>query len=296
MQLPVIPPHVSTADNTVLSWHERCPKLYEYAALRGLRRKSAETGAGESPPLQFGSILHAGLETWYRTHNANMALATVRDYKNFHEYPEEYRTRGRALVTIAEYIDWWGQNTLWWGDEVIFTETPFILEDSMGFRYGGRIDLIVDYHGKPWVVDHKSTSRGGNDWWNQFKISPQMIGYVWAASLLHGEPVAGVIINRLVVNKTKKPAHEQFERRAFYIYPEQVEEWRRAKIEQYHDIGRQLTNGYFPMRTRNCVEKFGTCEYHAICTTRHEEDREKQLTALYEEAPWDWMANNEGDE
>lgn len=284
MKLPVIPAEVATADNTTLSWHDRCPRLYEYSAIRGLRSRGSASAA-----LQFGSILHEGLEAWYRTHDLEQALIAIRDYERFEEIPGEYRTRGRALVTIAEYIEWWGDNSLWWGDNVIFTETPFTLEDDDGFRYGGKIDLIVEYHGKPWLVDHKSTSRGGSSWWSQFKIAPQLMGYVWAGSLLHGEPLAGVIINRLLIHKNKKPPHEQFDRKAFYISPSQVEEWRRGKIEQYHIIKQQKENGFFPMRSRNCMEKYGLCQFHEVCTTKNVEARERILESQFEVDPWDWM-------
>lgn len=283
MQLPVIPSNVPTADNTVLSWHDRCPQLYEYAALRGL------TSPGTSAALQFGSILHAGLEAWYRTHDARAALEAVRDYQDFEEIPGEYRTRGRALSTIAEHIEWWGENTDWWGDEVLFTESPFTLEDSDGFRYGGRIDLIVMYHGKPWIVDHKSTSRGGNSYWTQFELNPQLAGYVWAGSLLHGEPIAGVIVNRMVVHANKKPASEMFERRAFLYSQQKIDDWRRSKIAQYHEMQKHLESGYYPRRTRNCVEKFGTCQFHDICTTDKLEDREMLIERNYIVKPWDWM-------
>lgn len=281
-QLPVIPPDVPTGDNTVLGWHDRCARLYEYSALRGL------VAPGTSAALQFGSLIHAGLEAWYRTRDPNKALAAIRDFEDFEEIPDEFRTRGRALVTIAEYIDWWGENELWWGKDVLFTETPFTIRDATGFRYGGRIDLIVMYHGKPWVVDHKTTSRGGSSWWNQFEISPQMAGYVWAGAQLHGEPIAGVIINRLLIHKNKKPASEQFQRKAFYFEEYKLEEWKQAKIEQYHLIKQQQDAGHFPMRTRACVEKYGTCQFHQICTTKPEL-RERLIESHYVVKPWDWM-------
>ena len=116
-----------------------------------------------------------------------------------------------------------------------------------------------------------------------------MMGYVWAAGLLHGEPIAGVIINRLLLHKNKKSPAEQFERRAFNLYPEQIEEWRKGRILDYHDIARHQAADFWPMRTRNCSEKFGLCQFHKICTTNSVIDREKQLEAEFIEEPWDWM-------
>lgn len=279
----MIPEHVPTGDNTSLSWHDRCPRLYHYTVRRGLRSK------GTKSALQFGSLLHEGLEAWYRTRSLEAALQAVKDYQDFEEFPGEYRTRGRAMVTISEYIEWWGMNTSWWGEDVLFTETPFTLEGPDGFRYGGKIDLIVLYHGRPWIVDHKSTSRGGAGWWTEYKNSPQMAGYVWAGSLLHGEPIAGVIINRLLIHKNKKQPSEQFARQAFLYPPEKVEEWKASKIQQYQEIGVHIDQDYFPPRMRNCVEKYGPCQFFDVCTTAKEEDREKLLARNFVNDPWDWM-------
>jgi len=77
-------------------------------------------------------------------------------------------------------------------------------------RYGGRMDQVVDWRGKLWIRDFKTTSRMGNTYPQQFSPNNQMSGYVWAGEKLSGRPVKGVIIETVYNTKTQGPEIKQF--------------------------------------------------------------------------------------
>lgn len=234
--------------------------------------------------------MHAGLAKWYETRDPKAALDAIANYHDWRD-PEDddFRTQGRALTTMAEYIAYYGNEENWFGNDVLLTETPFELRDEQGFRYGGRIDLIVKWHGEPWVLDHKTTSRyGGEQYYDQYRNSPQMTGYAWGGSALHGQPVKGVIVNVIVIHKIPKPAEQMFHRRPLLYDPRKVDEWRSMRVEAYNEIAEATARDYYRPRWDNCVNKYGKCQFFDICTLPAE-SRERALEQDFIQEEWNWM-------
>jgi len=278
---PVIPLSMRTHDNTMMSAWARCPRWYEIRHNRGLTTKGQPSAA-----LAYGSLVHEGLAMWYKTKNKEATAQTMIDA----EYPEleieEFRTRERAIRKVFEYIGYYEEHDMI--NDVILNETPFELVSDDGFRWGGRMDLLVRYKGSPWVVDHKTTARFQKGFFEQFKNSNQMAGYVWAATQMHGEPVKGVIINCIVTHKIPKPIEGQVHRQPI-LFPEyKVEEWKRTMINRYQEIHRAHLSEYFPPCWDNCVNKYGKCSAFDICSVP-EKNREDMLALNFEEDHWDWM-------
>jgi hypothetical protein len=276
--LPVIPTSIRTHDNTMFSDHARCPRLYYWRHIRGIIPDRT------APALQFGGVLHDGLELFYKGVAPAEVLDRMKEKEDFIEPVDDHRTMGRALVTIAEYMTHYGDDPSF---KVLFTEMPFEIEDDDGFRYGGIIDLTVQWQNGVWVEDHKSTSRGGPTYWDQFTLNPQPIGYVWAARLLHGRKIMGFLINQLLVHKNKKPVIQQFARRSYIVSDWQLEEWKRMTIYRYHEIARNIEEDYFPPRWDHCFNKYGQCAYFALCRTP-ESAREAVIEHEYKENRWHW--------
>lgn len=277
-KLPVIPSNVPTADNTLFSDFEKCPRKYHW------RHNLGWTPNSFSPALNFGGLMHGGLAIWYEHEDAERAL----DYMASADYvdvPGEFRTRGRAMTVMAEYVTHY-QVEPW--DKIILTETPFTIETPEGFRYGGKIDLVVVWRGGVWVVDHKTTTRGGPTYWNQFPNSPQMVGYVWAANQLTGHDIRGVIINRILVHKNPKPPEIMFVRRPFFYNSDKINEWYEMRVAAYHEMARCFENDHWRPRWDSCITKYGKCQYYDVCTVSDPEDRQEHLEAGYVVDFWDW--------
>lgn len=65
--------------------------------------------------------------------------------------------------------------------------------------FTGRIDAVLNENDRLWVIDHKTSSRGGKEFLEAFRLSLQTRGYTWAASKLLGRKVQGLIMNAVVV-------------------------------------------------------------------------------------------------
>lgn len=274
MNLPIIPADVPTCDNTRMNDFNKCPRWYWIRHVKGLKPR------GVNGALQFGSLLHSGLAVWYKTKDANKALAAIEEAP-YIEVPGDYRTLGQALLTLERYLEHYGNDEQF---KVILNETPFNLEDGEGFRWGGRLDLGVLWNGGVWIADHKSTSMGGPTWWYQFDYAPQIAGYCWAGSKLHGAPIRGAIINRIVVRKS---GTYEFERR-FFLFPDwKIREWRETRINDYHRLARAYEENEFPPNHYACHGKYGRCPAFDVCNSPPKA-RPRLLNEIFEEDPWDW--------
>lgn len=274
---------IRTHDNTMMEDADRCLRLYHFRHREGLRPK------GGAPPLNYGKLIHDALDTWYNTWDYDATLKTIMD-ADYEDPIDDFRTKERALRKIVDYIEFYGKEESWLGgpDSVILTETAFNLEDpNDGFRWGGVVDLLVEYNGELWVMDHKTTSRFGASWFDQFENSSQMAGYVWAASQLHGSPVAGVLINCIVTHKVPKPAAKQLHRQPLYFPEWKIEEWKAMRSNDYHNLAKAQEAERFPPRWHSCVNKYGKCPFFQVCRA-NPQAREHLIEEFYEYDPWDW--------
>ena len=101
----------------------------------------------------------------------------------------------------------------------------------------------------------------------EFEISPQFYGYTHAVEHLTGEQVAGVVINRMVCRKPTRTGESfTFERKLIPVQRGLVQEWRTDVLHIITDYLESLRRDYFPKHTVWCVGKFGTCQFHKVCS------------------------------
>jgi hypothetical protein len=282
----VTPPEdFPTHDNSALSLFSRCPRLYQLSHLEKV------APLGRSAALDFGSLIHLGLEHYYKalkdgaslTEAATAGIMKMKDTE-FIDPLDDYRTKHRALLTFADYVAHYEDDKQW---TILMTEGPFEVTDENGFSWGGKMDLVVKWLGRYWIVDHKTTSRGGATFYDSFFPDPATVGYAWAASRLVGQPVTGVIINRILVHKERKKPELTFERRPFNYQPWHFSEWYAAQLDKMHDITRAHERGYFRPNWEACVGKYGRCAMYDLCRTAPQ-NRERVIAQDYTENTWDW--------
>lgn len=155
----------------------------------------------------------------------------------------------------------------------------------------GRIDLAYRHNGRPYILDHKSSSIATN--MAEFEISHQFKGYEWAAEQLLGEPIAGTVINRIVVRKPSRTGEAfTFERKLIPAQTGLTAEWKTDVLHIVADFLEMHRRQYFPKHTVWCVGKFGTCQFHRVCTLGDEPDalspqRRMMLeSGEYEDVTW----------
>lgn len=138
----------------------------------------------------------------------------------------------------------------------------------------GKIDLVCKYDGQPAILDHKTTSMLGSLFYKEFELSSQTVGYVWATrnmaqltDLEEFRNVSRFVLDVIVGRKPSRTgiAHE-FERHVYTYTDEQIAEWHYNTTHIVADFLSHLVRGHFPMQTRWCVNKYGLCPYHDVCT------------------------------
>ncbi len=175
-----------------------------------------------------------------------------------------------------------------------------VLPEWEGSRYveriyvawSGRIDAVADCNGKHRIVDHKTTSVGTDSFIQDFQLSNQTQGYVWAARKLYPElDVQGFCANVIFL---KKPGVGQgltqsgprggvpplnFFRSYFDYSDSRLEQWEKNALTLCEDFVACLVRNFAPMHTKWCFGKYGRCPYHDACTIDDEAVRGRFLAS-----------------
>lgn len=163
-----------------------------------------------------------------------------------------------------------------------FIEIPFAyplgIIDGIKVMWIGKIDLAYIYNGQLFLMDHKTSSMSTN--MDEFLISHQFYGYAWALEQLLGRQVDGTIINRIVCRKpTKTGVPFTFERKYVPIGRTLLKDWKDDCLHIIADFMESARRGYFPKHTAHCVSKYGTCEFHKVCTLDDPAQRQVMLNS-----------------
>jgi len=224
-------------DSTTLSTYMTCPRSFLLYAVLG-------RDSGERDALNYGSAMHAVMETYFKLDPSQHAdclptlLSVLADYFQQHPCaPGSWRNLDHAIAAVRQWHQLRQQLPVWqvYADEhgpyversfrlllttiTVQSTLPFptklILADSDDINplwvdtirvfFTGKIDLVVwDRLGRLRVVDHKTSSMAGPTFWGQFSRSPQMRGYTYAASIVLKERVPGVLIHALFGRKPSR--------------------------------------------------------------------------------------------
>ena len=171
--------------------------------------------------------------------------------------------------------------------------------------WSGRMDAIANVNGMNRVVDHKTTSIAGDQVIQDFQLSNQTIGYVWAARQLWPSlDVRGFCVNFIHLKKSVKgcglmdrgprggdPALNFF--RAFFQYSdERLAWWHDNALTIVSDFIHCLARNSFPSHTKWCFGKYGKCPYHDVCCQDSAEVRSNMLrTEMFKNVTWNPTAN-----
>lgn len=151
-------------------------------------------------------------------------------------------------------------------------------EDSLFIRdlhilWTGRIDIILSDSNALWITDHKTSSIGGETYYEDFRLSSQTVGYAWAAQKILGVPIAGLILNALIIKRPtmKVSNNTELDRRSYHYSQDRLVEWELNAKDLVSEFVSKLVNGYFPQKTKWCMGKYGKCPYHSNCCLPREQ-------------------------
>ncbi len=186
MSAAVTLPVLQTLSNSALSCFRRCAREYKYryVTLRRPRQKSEA--------LRFGSLLHLGLNAWWRcSGEASEKLAAAVEAMRADDADEWDLVRAEELM--LGYTARWGDE----GYETVAVEHEFDVplvnpesgRASKTYRVRGAIDAIARRDGKLFQIEHKSTSRDitpGADYWRKVSALDTQVSTYQAAMKVSG--------------------------------------------------------------------------------------------------------------
>lgn len=204
-----MPTRLRVITNSELKTRRRCAREHHISYELGFR--SIE----EAAALRFGTVIHLGLEAWWRAwpreHRLTAALAALPlDLDPFE--------LARATEMLSGYDLRWSEELL----EVLVLPGKRVLVEaefraplvnpatsqlSRTFELGGRIDVLVlnQVDGRVYIVEHKTSSldiTAGSPYWRRLQLDTQVSTYYSGARALGFEP-AGVIYDVLAKPKLK---------------------------------------------------------------------------------------------
>lgn len=266
-------------DFTMLSTFLRCRKRYYWRIVRGLISKVPQTAP------EFGKCIHKALDVWFQTHDKTKAIDQFKSI--FVENPgDEKRTLRVGEKLLSLYFDKYDHE----GFKILATELSFCLPVNSTFNLMGRIDKIIEWDGAIYVMDHKTTSRLGYEFFYKIKPNMQFDGYIWAARQLGYPKCSGILLDALLVAKGLiVPAQlarlQPLARDVSSRTDEELERFIRNANLIVDDIHRCYETGIWYENTESCCD-FIECPYRRIC--KEEKSIQEKITAMdYKVEIWD---------
>ncbi len=284
-------------DNSKRSTFQECPRKFYWNYDQHLVSKRG------SSALRFGSVLHRGLEEYYKIVLEN-GLPAIDDYSKRcllamkdewdtatderEDWWLDWRTFENCVTTFLNYVQYWEEVDKDAGIEVLQVEDKFTLAlppiSGIPLNFIGRIDLVLRLHGTTHVMDHKTTSMNLNIMSNRVGRSAQTIGYLYATQVQHPEFEAhDFFINYCYSHANKSRSRDSLAQQAagggalftgfkneFLRMPEIhteriMAEWVYMFRQTAAHIVECYKKDFFPMNFDSCEGKYGKCTYLGLC-------------------------------
>ena len=307
-QLPTLPFFKDGAlmiDNSTMELFATCNRAFYYNAVK--RRELDATRAA----LNFGTQFHSAMEWRYKTFGQDL---TGENSENIAEYGvqlmranpnplDDYRNDDYMRDVLRAYC---ASNqsepftVVRDSDGQPIVERPFAiplgqihhrdLTDPVPVIWTGRVDLLVQWQdGTMSTLDHKTSSMGGESYFDEYLNSQPQIGYLWAARKAFNTKLNTFIINATFVRKPAKTVTAKgttFDRKRFYVPEDKITEWETNVMEQCYDVVDKAVRGVFPMTTKSCVGKYGRCQYIDVCGMPPSSREGALASGLFRDVTW----------
>lgn len=179
-----------------LAVYGQCQRLHDLSYVRGYRP------VVESESMAWGSLLHAGLEAWWKAYQRGEALLALPDaeaamaaYRAAHIAAIDDAAYARAEVLIVAYDARWAASMADY--EVLGVEVEFVatIPGRKRLRVAGKIDVMLRRRsdGAELIVEHKTSGADlslGSTYWARLRMDPQISIYFAGARELGHDPVA----------------------------------------------------------------------------------------------------------
>ena len=276
-------------DNSTIDLFLKCRKKYQYRMVLDLESKTI------SPALDFGKCIHLALESYYKNNRDlnSMITAFAENYSD--KEGDDLRTVENGVKLLAQYHEVYKNESI----EILDLEVGFAVpiahpdNPSKHIIYGGRIDGLIKWDSEIYVLEHKTTSRLGYTYFDQFRPNQQLDGYVYGARALTGLPVKGVLLNAMepwkevkkVSAATKKP-EDHFARSPIMRNEDELIDFARDVNDIVEEIIKcEQKDRYY--KTRSACKDFNyNCVYKDLCLYGMDERFIKRDFSINKWAPY----------
>lgn len=282
-------------DQTSIKLAEECLYKYKLRMLDGWR------GRGGNVHLIFGGVYASALEHFHKYRAQGMdheeALITVVREALVAtwitgEEPGPWisdhntKTRENLIRTIVWYFEHFRDDpcqTVILSSGVAAVEHSFQLPVDDGIIFAGHLDRLVDYGGKIYIQDQKTTgSTITPRYFLSYNPDTQVSMYSFAGKAIFHLPIKGLMIDaaQIAVGFTR------FERGFIFADEASLNEWYDDTMATIQRAIKATKENYFPKNRSSC-HKFAGCEFREVCS-RSPHVREQFLKADFEQGErWD---------
>jgi hypothetical protein len=187
------------SNSKVKTWR-RCPKMYEFKYVMGLKKKEPAVH------LRRGSWLHELLMVHYDGHDwLERHAELTRTFLNetFEEEREEYGDLPEECERIMRsYVQHWKQDDA--KLRTVDTEVDELIALPNGDVFNFIIDWIVEDNSRGlWLYDTKTVGKFMSEAF--MTLDTQLARYFWAAERMGYRPLRGVVFNEVITRAPTKP-------------------------------------------------------------------------------------------
>lgn len=270
----------SDYDYTMMSTYMTCHRKYHYRMERGLVGKVSQTAP------DFGKAIHKGLDSWYHDHDLEKATAVFKTHFVEQLDVDDKRTHQVGAWILKNYDEKYRDQPF----KVLQTEQEFCLPLGNGNNLIGRIDKIIEWDGVTWVVDHKTTSQLGPQYFRMHTPNLQFDGYTWAAHRLGYTNCQGVLVDAILVAKglletAARGKLTPLARDFAYRTNEDIDDFVAHAWSIQQSIWNDELRGLWVPNYDACTY-YGECPYRRICK-EPKDLRERIIGMDYRVSHWD---------
>lgn len=165
-------------------------------------------------------------------------------------------------------------------------EQPLYIK-TIHVHYVGRIDLVLEELENLWVVDRKTSSRGGSEFEEAFRLSLQTRGYVWVVWKITGRRPLGCILDAAVVRKpTKTGKNTELDRKNYFYSEESLLEFEQTMQSHVSDFVGCLVRGYWPQSAQSFKSPCAGCDYAENCALPMSQRAADLASDIYRDVTW----------
>lgn len=275
-------------DSSAMKEFQRCPRAYFFRTVLGF------VAPDEKIYFAWGKAIHKFYEMaeihLKQTNNIQLSLAlaiqnavtewgstkdALPDSKKYKHMTKQ--NLSTVLLFIAEK---WRIEKESGNLHVTQTEAPFVVQLSNGVWISGRIDQVINWSGRYWIRDFKSTTKK----WSYYKyeIAPadQFARYTAAFRLLSGLPISGAVVDVICSSPETKTT---LERETVTYTTAELDDWEKSQLHWDAALKKCREEDHYPMCERSC----NRCDYREICTTRGESSQLYVLKSKFKLDVWD---------